>query len=206
MVFEKLSAIQRDLFVPKERPNDFGKYKYRSCEDILANVKPLCEKNKTVLILDASLESLEGDIFIKATATLRDLEDGSAVSANGYARHEKEKKGMDASQISGSATSYARKYALAGLFGIDNEKDSDATNDTPKDSQKTEPKPTEKKADEVKVQKVHVNTLKSEIRRRGLTEDVILQSYKLKTFEGMTMAQFESAMNGLKRYKVQDEC
>lgn len=127
-IYEKLGAIQKDLFVPKEKKNDFGGFKYRSCEDILKTVKPLCEANKTVLILTAGLEALGDDRYIRATVTLRDLESDASISVDAYAREERNKKGMDASQVSGTATSYARKYALAGLFGIDNEKDSDITN------------------------------------------------------------------------------
>ena len=204
MIYEKLSLIQKDLFVPKGRDNDFGKYKYRSCEDILKAVKPLCEANKAVLILDTSISNFGDEIFIMAIATLRDLEDGSEISVNGFAKHEKEKKGMDGSQISGSATSYARKYALAGLFGIDNEKDSDATNDTPKEESKAT-KAVEKKADEVKVGTAHVNTLKSEIRRRGLEEKQILDYFRMKTFEDFSMEQFNKAIAMIQKYKVKGE-
>ena len=201
MIYEKLSLIQKNLFVPKDRKNDFGKYNYRSCEDILKAVKPLCEANKAVLTLDTGVKTCGDEIFIVAEAILRDLEDGSEISVNGYAKHEKEKKGMDGSQISGSATSYARKYALAGLFGIDNEKDSDATNDTPRE----EEKPVEKKANEVKVGTAHVNTLKSEIRRRGLEEKQILDYFRTKAFEDFNMEQFNKAIAMIQKYKVKGE-
>lgn len=129
MVYEKLSKIQKDLFVPKGQRNDFGKYNYRSCEDILQAVKPLCQANKCVLTLDSSVVELGEETYVVAWAVLHDLElEGAEIKSCAYAREEKEKKGMDASQISGSCLSYARKYALAGLFCIDNEKDSDATN------------------------------------------------------------------------------
>ena len=128
MIYEKLAKIQSELFVPKGNRNDFGKYNYRSCEDILKTVKPLCEKNKAVLYMTNDLEEVGGRIYVKATASLIDLEDGTQVNVTAHAREEETKKGMDGSQITGSCLSYARKYALAGLFCIDNEKDSDATN------------------------------------------------------------------------------
>lgn len=204
MIYEKLSAIQKDLFVPKDRKNEFGKYNYRSCEDILRAVKPLCDANKTVLFLDAEISNVGDEIFIIAKATLRDLEDGSEISVNGYAKHEKEKKGMDGSQISGSATSYARKYALAGLFGIDNEKDSDATNDTPKEEMKTtEAVPVEKKADEVKVGRAHIATLKDAMKQKGVTDKTVLETFKVKTFEDLTIAQFKVALKKLDKTEAQ---
>lgn len=204
MIYEKLSAIQKDLFVPKDRKNEFGKYNYRSCEDILRAVKPLCDANKTVLFLDAEISNVGDEVFIIAKATLRDLEDGSEISVNGFAKHEKEKKGMDGSQISGSATSYARKYALAGLFGIDNEKDSDATNDTPKEEPKVAV-PVEKKASEVKVGRAHIDTLKSEMRLRGLEEKQILDYFRMKAFEDFNMEQFNKAISMIQKYKVKGE-
>ena len=129
MIFEKLSQIQKRLFVPKANRNDFGKYNYRSCEDILKTVKPLCEELGCVLLLDSEIRVDNGVTHIMATAILHDLEDGSEITSTAGAREEESKKGMDGSQISGSSLSYARKYALAGLFCIDNEKDSDATNE-----------------------------------------------------------------------------
>lgn len=132
---EKLLQIQNLLFVPKGNYNDFGKYSYRSCEDILKAVKPLCEEAKTVLYMDTLIEPIGDRIYVRARVTLKDLESKDTITVDGYAREEETKKGMDGSQITGTATSYARKYALAGLFGIDNEKDSDATNDTPKNAE-----------------------------------------------------------------------
>lgn len=131
MIYEKLAKIQRDLFVPKGQRNDFGKYNYRSCEDIIQAVKPLCEANNCLLLLDSKIESVNEKNYVVATAKLINLDVDNycdVLTSTAYAREEDEKKGMDASQISGSCLSYARKYALAGLFCIDNEKDSDATN------------------------------------------------------------------------------
>jgi hypothetical protein len=124
-LFEVLSKIQKEMKAPKSQYNAFGKYKYRSCEDILEAVKPFL--NGAVLYISDEMVLIGERYYIKATATLRNGDE--AVSVTAYAREEAEKKGMDSSQITGAASSYARKYALNGLFLIDDTKDSDATNE-----------------------------------------------------------------------------
>ena len=124
----KLMNIQQELKAPKGQYNDFGKYAYRSCEDILEAVKPLLRKEKIVLTISDELQYIGNRYYIKATATLIDTESEAIISNSAYAREEETKKGMDGSQITGASSSYARKYALNGLFGIDDNKDSDTTN------------------------------------------------------------------------------
>ena len=139
-IYEKLSNIQNELKAPKGQFNKFGGYKYRSCEDILEAVKPICQKNKTILVISDTLENIGDRYYIKATATLYDIEadedkmdmvnrtitaSAKSISNTAYAREEESKKGMDGSQITGTASSYARKYALNGLFNIDDTKDAD---------------------------------------------------------------------------------
>lgn len=124
-IYEKLLKVQTELKAPKGQYNSFGKYKYRSCEDILEAVKPVLEKNKLSLQLSDELEFVGERYYIKATATLLDIEDNSTLSNTAYAREEEVKKGMDGSQITGTASSYARKYSLNGLFLIDDTKDAD---------------------------------------------------------------------------------
>lgn len=142
MIYEKLGAIQQALKAPKDLENKFGGYKYRSAESILEAVKPLLAENKCVLLLRDALESIEGRVYIKATAQFFDAEAPEAfIEVTAFAREEESKKGMDASQVTGAASSYARKYALNGLFCIDDNKDSDATNDTPKEPIKEVKKP-----------------------------------------------------------------
>jgi hypothetical protein len=123
-----LVKIQAELKAPKNQTNAFGKYKYRSAEDIIEAVKPILNKYGTALIVSDEVVQVGDRIYIKATATLLDATDDH-ISVNGWAREEEVKKGMDAAQITGSASSYARKYALNGLFAIDDTKDSDATNE-----------------------------------------------------------------------------
>lgn len=125
MIYEKLANIQKELFVPKDNKNNFGKYNYRSCEDILTKVKPLCEKNGCVLFLTNKTIQVGERNYIEAYATLIETETGEKIESVASAREAESKKGMDESQITGTASSYARKYALAGLFCIDNERDAD---------------------------------------------------------------------------------
>ena len=134
---QTLSWFQTELNAPKCQFNSFGKYKYRSCEDILSALKPMLKETGASLILDDEIVAILDRVYIKATATLRIGTD--VFSATGFAREAETKKGMDEAQITGSASSYARKYALNGLFAIDDTKDADATNDHGK---KTPPKTT----------------------------------------------------------------
>lgn len=124
---EKLSAIQSELKAPKSQRNNFGKYNYRSCEDILEAVKPLLNKHGLSLTLADTIDCVLDRVYVKATVTLTDGE--QVVETTAFAREEETKKGMDGAQVTGAASSYARKYALNGLFCIDDTKDSDATND-----------------------------------------------------------------------------
>lgn len=123
---KQLAAIQKSLKAPKGQYNSFGKYKYRSCEDILEAVKPILAITGTSLTLSDTLEYIGDRYYIKATATLVDNETMAVIGqTTAYAREEEVKKGMDGSQITGTASSYARKYALNGLFLIDDTKDAD---------------------------------------------------------------------------------
>ena len=124
-VNEKLLAVQAELKAPKEQYNNFGKYTYRSCEDILEAVKPLLAKNKATLRIADEIMLIGERFYIKATATFADIETGEAVTNTAFAREDETKKGMDGSQITGTASSYARKYCLNGLFLIDDTKDAD---------------------------------------------------------------------------------
>jgi hypothetical protein len=125
-LIKKVSSIQSALKAPKNQHNKFGNYSYRSCEDILEAVKPLLKQHELVLTISDSIEAIGGRVYVKAVATITD---GSHELFNtAFARESEDKKGMDSSQVTGSTSSYARKYALNGLFLIDDTKDADATN------------------------------------------------------------------------------
>lgn len=124
---KELIQIQSQLNAPKGQYNSFGKYKYRSCEDILGAVKPLLNKLNCTLIISDDVVMVGARIYIKATATITNSA-GEKEITTAFAREEDNKKGMDGSQVTGAASSYARKYALNGLFAIDDTKDADALN------------------------------------------------------------------------------
>ena len=145
---EKLTTIQLELKAPKSKRNNFGNYNYRSCEDILEAVKPLLAANMCSLTLDDDVLCIGDRVYVKATATLTDHAEGATISTHAFAREAETKKGMDESQITGTASSYARKYALNGLFAIDDTKDADTDEyqgrEAPRQTAKQEPKQTEK--------------------------------------------------------------
>lgn len=132
-VYEKLLAVQSELKAPKGQFNNFGGYKYRSCEDIMEAVKPILAKNKAVILLDDEVVEIASRVYVKATAQFVDCEEGKGIETHAFAREDKEKKGMDGAQVTGATSSYARKYALNGLLAIDDTKDADATNTHGKD-------------------------------------------------------------------------
>lgn len=122
---EQLIRIQNKLKAPKSQYNNFGRYKYRSCEDILEAVKPLLKEEECYIVLEDSIELIGERYYLKAVATITN-KDGASVSASAYARESLTKKGMDDAQITGSTSSYARKYALNGLLAIDDSEDIDS--------------------------------------------------------------------------------
>lgn len=128
-IYKKLLKIQQALKVPKTQYNSFGKYKYRKAEDILEAAKPLAHAEGCVLILSDNIATFGDRYYVKATASLISTEnEEERIEVSSYAREEQSKSGMDGSQITGGASSYARKYALNGLLAIDDSADSDATN------------------------------------------------------------------------------
>lgn len=141
-IYEQLANVQQALKATKDQFNKFGGYNYRSCESILESVKPLLAKNALALTLTDEMVQVGDRIYVKATATVFPTgnSDGEVcISVDAFAREEETKKGMDSSQVTGAASSYARKYALNGLFCIDDNKDSDATNTHGKEEPKPEP-------------------------------------------------------------------
>ena len=127
-VQEKLNRIQTELKAPKGQRNTFGKYNYRSCEDILEALKPLLDKYEATINLSDNIMQIGDRYYVQVTAKLTDIKTGETVMSTAFAREDESKKGMDASQLTGATSSYARKYALNGLLAIDDTKDSDFLN------------------------------------------------------------------------------
>lgn len=123
-IYEKLSHIQSELVAPKNQFNKFGNYKYRSCEDILTAVKPFLKEHKLSLTLTDQIVQIGTRFYVNAVAKIYDV-DGNFIENSAFAREDESKKGMDGSQLTGSTSSYARKYALNGLFAIDDNADAD---------------------------------------------------------------------------------
>ena len=196
-IYEKLLNIQTELKAPKGQYNSFGKYKYRSCEDILEAVKPICAKNKATLILSDSLENIGDRYYIKATATLIDVESGENLENTAYAREEAEKKGMDGSQITGTASSYARKYALNGLFNIDDTKDADTDEYTKQSKAIDEDVKNEFQVDE-KVTELEAKTIYGLIMNQKRDLNKFLDYFKIKNTNELTKSQYVEALKMLK--------
>jgi hypothetical protein len=137
---QELLNIQSKLNVPKNQVNKFGGFNYRSAEDILEALKPLLKEEGCVLTISDELVSIGKRYYVKATAVISKVGEEKAIGVSAYARESKEKKGMDASQITGSTSSYARKYALNGLFAIDDTKDADTMDNTKREIPETSKK------------------------------------------------------------------
>ena len=189
-ILEKLAAIQQALKAPKAQYNKFGNFYYRSCEDIVEAAKPLCNEHKVVLQLTDDVREIGGKIYVVATAKLHDFEGGEIITSHGFAREADSKAGMDAAQITGSCSSYARKYALNGLFCIDDTKDADAL---PTSQGKQE----EAKSEAVSAKQIA--DLQALAKRKGVTIESIVSGYKLKTLQDISPQQWAQAMNSLKK-------
>lgn len=195
-VWQKMNRVQVELKAPKNQYNNFGKYKYRSCEDILEGLRPLKEKYNFLVLLSDSHEYSEGRHYIKARVQFVDCDTGEKIEAEGLAREEEVKKGMDSSQITGSASSYARKYALNGLFAIDDTKDADATNDHGKATTQA------KNTTSTGTTNQHLKKLFELGAKKGYSQDKVRQhiAKKLnKTAEEMTLAEFNKMLDGYEK-------
>lgn len=188
-IFEKLEFIQQELKAPKGQFNSFGRYNYRSCEDILEAIKPLLKLKHCTLTISDELVYIGERYYIRAEAKLTDVEDGSYYSNTAYAREVESKSGMDGAQITGTASSYARKYALNGLFCIDDTKDAD----TDEHAKQTGAEPRgEKKASTNQIALVN-NLVKD--------KEAMLKFYKVKKIEDLTMQQASEVISKLKGVK-----
>lgn len=185
---EKLLKIQVELKAPKNQVNKFGGYNYRSCEDILEAVKPIADKYKAVVTVTDMVVLVGERYYIEATATLFDCESDERHTVSAYAREEEIKKGMDASQITGSASSYARKYALNGLFAIDDTKDADTRDNSTKESKEPKTEPT--------ITASQIDIIKSKMSEERIAK--MLEYYKVESIEQLTLKQASETCKKLK--------
>lgn len=194
---EKLQKIQCELKAPKNLYNSFGKYKYRNAEGICEAVKPMLEKYKVILTLSDDIIQVGERYYIKATASLKDVESDGFIDTTAMARESLDKKGQDDSQITGTASSYARKYALNGLFLLDDTKDADSDeyhNQTKKDDQPSAKE--QKEVETIKHQKISdlkVKAIQAAIAKERIDPQSVLNVYKIKSFEEMTEEMFLDA-------------
>ena len=185
-IYEKLINIQKELKAPKNNYNDFGSYNYRSCEDILEAVKPICFEYRAVLILSDDILNVGQSNYVEATAILINIDNPvEMVSNKAEARESINKKGMDDSQITGTASSYARKYALNGLFNIDDTKDAD-TNEY--HNQITGNKKTNKNKDDLYI----TEEQKAKFKDLGITEESAIAYCKVKNIDEILKATAEA--------------
>lgn len=189
---QRVGDIQHKLKAPKGQYNSFGKYNYRSCEDILEGVKPLLKEHNLALLIDDEIVQIGERYYVKATAKITDGRE--IVSATAYAREPDTKKGMDESQITGATSSYARKYALNALLCIDDTKDADTMDNSKKPVQQT--------------QETVYNwqTLKARATQGGISEDdlvhYVTETLKVKKPSELTQEHYQQAFNWVnaKRY------
>lgn len=190
-IIEKLQLIQQELISPKNQYNSFGKYNYRSCEDILEGLKPCLKKVKAAVTVSDTIEMVGNRYYVKATATLFDSESNESVSNTAYAREDDSKKGMDASQITGSTSSYARKYALNGLFCIDDVKDADSSDNRQKEAEKQHKEEKEMKdAENMMISAIKVQALAARCEKDKVDIGKILMLYKVNRLEDLTEKKY----------------
>lgn len=201
-IYEKLLQIQTKLKAPKSSYNTFGSFHYRTCEDILEALKPLLKETKTVVLIWDEVVRMDERYYIKAVVRFIDCETGEAIEGYAYAREEREKKGADSSQITGAASSYARKYALNGLFCIDDTKDADSSHTTQKaasENKNTSQRDTSSKIDNKKIQ--IIQDLAKKYEDRGMKIEKLLKMYQLKDIADMTTQQYSDCINKLALYE-----
>ena len=192
---EALTAIQVDLKAPKNLFNSFGKYKYRNAESICEAVKPLLDREECNLTLSDEVRTIGGRFYVVATATL--THEGATRSVQAWAREPEEKKGMDESQITGTASSYARKYALNGLFLLDDTKDPD-TDEYHKQTHGEAPNSAPKE-EAVKISDIQATALMNSLAGANVDVPKLLAQYKVKAINDLTVPQMQDIVNKLNK-------
>lgn len=181
-VFLKLMDVQQTLNAPKNQYNSFGKYNYRSCEDILEGLKPCLKAAKACVQISDEIVVMNERYYVKATAMFIDAETGETVTNTAYARESADKKGMDDSQVTGATSSYARKYALNGLFCIDDVKDAD-TRDNRDESKK--------KTNSAKASAAQMKRIADQCEKTGTNPSLVLAYLNIEKMADMTEEQYK---------------
>ena len=194
-VYMKLIEVQSKLKAPKSCFNKFGNYAYRNCEDILEALKPILNQVKAVVNISDEVVLIGERYYIKATVKFIDGETGDVIEASAMAREEESKKGMDSSQLTGSTSSYARKYALNGLFAIDDTKDSDTTNTHGKDNVTT--------LSEAQLKRMYAIGYKAGFNKE--TIDLNIKKKYNKEAKDMTKAEYDNVVDGLEKIIKKNE-
>ena len=205
-IYKKLMLVQSKLKAPKNQYNSFGKYSYRSCEDILEGLKPLLNEVEAIVTLNDEVVNIGERFYIKAIATFIDIATGEKVEVSALAREDETKKGMDLAQVTGSVSSYARKYALNGLFAIDDTKDSDSTNKHDKDKSSnvtnlnTENKWTNAKLTDSQIKRLYAIAYKKGIAADKVKEQVLKKFNK--DVKDLTKTEYDKVCEGYENMKV----
>lgn len=193
-IHEKMMKIQTTLKAPKNLFNSFGNYKYRNAEGILEAVKPLLAENKLSMYISDDVQAVNDRVYVKATVSIFDIETGESVMATASAREALNKKGMDDSQITGTASSYARKYALNGIFLLDDTKDAD-TDENQKERKARADKQTDDNNAEairgMKISKIKQDTLLSLCDEMAFDINKILTSYHHESISEITEGEYQ---------------
>ena len=193
-IYEKLMMVQQTLKAPKNQYNKFGNYHYRSCEDILEGLKDPLFKAKAAVTISDEIVCIADRVYVKATATFIDVETGEKVENSAYAQEPSDRKGMDVSQITGASSSYSRKYALNGLFLIDDNKDADTNeNKTEKEERKKAEQPTEqemKNTEKQYITEAKVKALMKQCEHDGVNPALVCEKCHVPDFSKLTEKQF----------------
>ena len=200
---EKLSEIQTKMNVPKDKHSNYGGYDYRSAESILNEFKKYAREYNSSLLLRDEVVEIAGRVYVKSVATLIDCENGEEISTTGYAREPESKPKMDESQVTGSSSSYARKYAMNALFLLDDVKDPD-TDEYKKQTgadQKNGGKK-EQATQDTFVNQYHINSPRKMFEKEGIDENKLLAGYQIKKIEELTVIQYKWIFDNKKEVKA----
>lgn len=200
----KLMMIQSELKAPKNLRNTFGGYNYRNAEGILEAFKPVGLKYGVALALTDEIIEVGNRFYVKATATIMDIESDASISMSAFAREPESKKGMDECQITGAASSYARKYALNGLLLLDDTKDADSDEYQRESEAKSSAKKAKEQTSEV-IDAKTLTTLRAVFTDKMIDERFVCDLYKIKDLESTTMKQYQNIMSHIDDIKTRQE-